>query len=304
MNTVSFFRVIRSGFTNFWRNIWMSAAATMVMVITLVILSTLLLLFLLTNYSVKTVRERVDISAYFKTGLAESQIMAVKQQVENEPLVTEVTYTSAADGLVLFKQRHANDKLLTESINALDENPIQAVIHVKAANLSDYQQISDELRSDKYAAAIDKVNFEDNRDVIVNLNRILKFIITFGIILAAVFSVIAILVIFNTITLTIYNRREEIEIMRLVGATNWYIRGPFLTEAIIYSIAATVITGAVVIPLYIKLLPTASNFLNPGSNLFAQDFIPLPYILLGQLGVAVILSVISTFLATRKYLKI
>lgn len=304
MNSISFFRVIKSGFTNFWRNGWMSAAATMVMVITLVILSTLLLLFLLTNYSVKTVRERVDISAYFKTGLAETQINTIKQQIETEPLVKEVTYTSAAEGLELFKQRHAKDKLLTESINALDENPIQAVLHVKAANLEDYQNISDTLKSEKYSAAIEKINFEDNRDIIVNLNRILKFIVTFGVILGIIFSVIAVLVIFNTITLTIYNRREEIEIMRLVGATNWYIRGPLLIEAIIYSVVGTAITAAVVVTLYIKLLPSASHFLNPENNLFAQDFIPVYYIILGQLAIAIVLSFISTFLASRKYLKI
>ncbi len=304
MNSIALFRVFKSGFVNFWRNIWLSAAATMVMVITLIILTVLFLLFILTSYSVNTIKERVDISAYFKTGLAEAQISSIKQELETNPRIREITYTSAAQAFEDFKQRHANDPLITESLNQLSENPLPATLQIKAATLDDYAAIAQDLQSEKYQTAIDKVNFEDNRDIIDRLNRILKFIVTFGIILTAIFSLIAVLVIFNTITLTIYNRREEIEIMRLVGATNGYIRGPFLIEAILYSVAATALTALVVIPLYIKLLPKISNYLNPGGSVFTQSFIPLPGVIVLQLMIAIFLSIISTYLATRKYLKI
>ncbi len=304
MNSVSFFRVFKSGFVNFWRNIWLSAAATMVMVITLIILSVLLLLFMVTSSSVTTIKERVDISAYFKTGLAEAQIMSIKAELESNPLIKEVHYTSAEQAFADFKNRHANDPLITESLNELSQNPLPATLQVKAVSLDSYPAIAQDLQSDKYKSAIETVNFEDNRVIIDRLNRILKFIVSFGIILTAIFSIIAILVIFNTITLTIYNRREEIEIMRLVGATNGYIRGPFIVEAMLYSLAATVITGAIIVPLYTNLLPKVSNYLNPGSMALSNGFVSLPVIIALQLGIAIILSILSTFLATRKYLKI
>jgi cell division transport system permease protein len=119
-----------------------------------------------------------------------------------------------------------------------------------------------------------------------------------------VFCLIAILVIFNTIALTIYNRREEVEIMRLVGATNWYIRGPFIVEALTYSVIAAVITSALLIPIYFNMLPKISNYLTPGANIFNGNLPTFLLVIVVQLAIAFILSSISSLLAMRKYLRI
>jgi len=304
MNTIALFRVIKSGLTNFWRNRWLSAASTLVMVITLVILSVLSLLFVITSSSVHTIRERVDISAYFKTGLAEDQIFQVKQQLEQNPKVKSVTYISADQALEQFKQKHANEPLITDSLKELNANPLPATLQIKANNLEDYPGIADELNSDQYKAQIDKVNFEDNRVVIERLNRLLKFIVTIGLALIIIFSLIAVVVIFNTITLTIYNRREEVEIMRLVGATNWYIRGPFLVEALTYAVAATIVTSVLLAPLYLRLLPGVSNYLNPGVDIFAASYLRFYYLVLLMLAISCVLGIISSLLAIRRYLRI
>src|SRR3989338_3542428 len=253
MGSIAFFRIITTGFINFWRNIWLSAAATLVMVITLVILSILLILFGITTFSINSIKDRVDVSVYFKTGIAESKVLEVKNDLGTNPLVKSVNYTSATAALENFKQKHISDPLIIQSLSELTENPLPATLQIKAINLESYPLIASQLTGDIYKTVIDKVNFEDNRIVIERLSRILRFIITVGIILAGIFALIAILVIFNTITLTIYNRREEVEIMRLVGATNGYIRGPFIIEALLYSIAASVITGVLVLALLAKL---------------------------------------------------
>ena len=112
------------------------------------------------------------------------------------------------------------------------------------------------------------------------------------------------LVIFNTITLTIYNRKEEIEIMRLVGATNWYIRGPFLTESFLYSILSTVIAGALFVPVFVKVLPKVAQYINPQLTIYNHNIFNFGYLLLMLFVVALLLSVISSMLAIRKYLKI
>jgi cell division transport system permease protein len=257
-----------------------------------------------TNYSVQTIRERVDISAYFKNGAAESQILTIKDELEKNPVVREVTYVSAAQALEAFKQRHENDDSISQSINELDSNPLPATLQIKAYELEQYPQIAEDLKSARYATSIDKVNFEDNRLVIERLNRILQLIIAVGLTLVAIFSLIAVLVIFNTITLTIYNRREEVEIMRLVGATNWYIRGPFLVEALIYSVVATAITAGLLVPVYTKFMPQINSYLNPGNSIFTQQFLGYPYLLLILLAVAAALSTFSTMLAIRRYLRI
>lgn len=304
MNLISFLRIVKTGFTNLRRNIWLALASTLIMIITLIILSVLSLLFVITSSSVNTIQERVDISAYFKTGLAESQIQSIKRDIEADLRVKEVHYVSADEALQEFKAKHSKDQLLIESVGELNENPLPATLQIKAYNLEDYPAIADSLNQEKYKAAIEKVNFEDNRIIIERLNTLLRFIITFGLVLMVVFSLIAILVIFNTIALTIYNRREEVEIMRLVGATNWYIRGPFIVEALAYSVIGTIVTSLLLFPIYQSMLPKISAYLTPSGDIFTGSISTFFMIVLVQLIIAFTLSIISSLLAIRRYLRI
>ena len=279
-------------------------AATMVMTITLVIFSTLFLLFMLTNYSIRTIQNTVDMSVYFKIGLAEEQINSIKNDITSNPKVKEVTYISAIEAFNDFKDRHQSDPLITQSLNELTENPLPATLHIKTHQLADYPAISDKLQGNKYKDFIDKVNFEDNRVIIERLGKVLKFIVTFGLVLVLVFAIIAILVIYNTITLTIYNRKEEVEIMRLVGATNWYIRGPFLTESILYSIFSTIITTALLFPVFTKVVPRVIEYVNPSLGVYSDNAFYFGYLVVILFVLALLLSIVSTFMAIRKYLKI
>lgn len=302
--STSIFRIIKTGFVNFWRNAWLSAAATMVSTVTLVILSVLFLLFALTSYSIKTIQNTVDVSVYFKLGLSEDQIMNIKQQLLNDPKVQSISYTSASQALEDFKQRHSADPNLLSSLNELNDNPLPATLHIKAVSLDDYPEIAGRLGQDQYKNFVTKVNFEDNQLIIERLSRILKFIITFGVGLIVVFCLIAILVIYNTITLTIYNRKEEVEIMRLVGATNWYIRGPFLVESLLYALFATIITSALLVPVFSKVMPKIAQYVNPQVSVFNQNIFNYWYIVIILLAVSLVLSFVSTLFAIRKYLKI
>ncbi len=313
-DSIIFFRIIKNGFKGFWRNLWLSTAATLVLVITLLIFSILIILYGVTNYTVNTVKERVDISVYFKSNITEPSILKIKDQLETSPLIKEISYTSAETALKEFKDSHKNDPAILSALEELTENPLQATLHVKAKDLTFYPQIAEELNSDKYKTYIEKVNFEDNRKVIERLGKTLDFIIALGVVLATVFAIIAILVIFNTIALTVYNRKEEIEIMRLVGATNWYIRGPFVIEALLYSITATLITGLVFVPVFIKVMPQVIAYVSPEAstvNFFSLSttVYNLPVsnywiLLIFQISSAIVLTVISSLLAMRKHLKI
>jgi cell division transport system permease protein len=304
LDSISFLRIFKTGFINFWRNLWLSAAATMVMVITLVIFSVLFVLFALTTYSINTVQNTVDISVYFKIGLAETQAKLIQEELLQDPNISQVTYRSPQQVKEEFRQKHVNDDQIMQAFNVLDENPFPATLNVKAVDLSYYPVISERLNSDQYKNFIDKVNFEDNRSVINRLGTILRVIVTGGIVLIVIFSLIAILVIYNTITLTIYNRKEEVEIMRLVGATNSYIRGPFLVESFMYSLFATIITSALFWPIFHKLLPKMALFLNPQINVLNVNIFNFWYLLGILLIVSLLLAVTSTMMAIRKYLRI
>jgi cell division transport system permease protein len=301
---ISLGRIIISGVTNLRRNIWLAGASTLIMTITLIILSSLSLMFIITNYSIKSIQQRVDISAYFKNETSESKILVVRDELQKDSRIKSVNYVSSEQAQNNFRTNHQNDQMVIDSLKELTENPFPATLQVKANNLEDYPGVAELLQSDKYKGMIDEVNYEDNRVIIDRLNSLLKFIITFGSILMVVFCLIAILVIFNTIALTIYNRREEVEIMRLVGATNWYIRGPFIVEALTYSVIAAVITSALLIPIYFNMLPKISNYLTPGANIFNGNLPTFLLVIVVQLAIAFILSSISSLLAMRKYLRI
>lgn len=292
----------------------MSAAATMVMTITLVIFAILFMLFTLTHLSINSVKDTVDISAYFKPGVGEDQILGIANSLRQEDTVKEVEYISAKQGFEQFKQRHQNDPTIIQSLNELDSNPIPPAIHVKAQTLEDYPAIAEKLQGSQYSTQIDKVNYDDNRVVIDRLSKILKYIVTGGLVLVVIFSIIAILVIYNTLTLTFYNRREEIEIMRLVGATNSYIRGPFMVETLLYGLFSTLLTAILLVPIFVSVVPAFLRYLYPGLDLGSTlvPTIPVSYgqvfnywfLLIILFFASVILSTFSTYLAIRKYIKI
>ncbi|MBU6447564.1 ABC transporter permease [Patescibacteria group bacterium] len=302
MESVYIYRIIRTGLTNFWRNIWLSATATLIMVVTLAIFTLTIIAYSVSSSAIQNIQERVDISVYFKSQVAESQIMTIKAEVEAFPEVASTQYISADQALADFRAKHANNALINESLDQLSGNPLPATLQVKAKQLDQYPQIAQELQQPQYQEYIDKVNYEDNRSVIERLARIISTVKKVGIGMMAVFSLIAILVIFNTIRLTIYNRREEVEIMRLVGATNWYIQWPFIVESILYALAASIITILLTIPILNYMLPRFSTYL--GIDVATTGILSIGYIFLFQVGVALVLGVISSLVAIRRYLKI
>ena len=131
-------RIIKNGLTNFGRNIWLSLAATLVMSVTLVIFATLFLLFILTNFSIHTIQNTVDVSVYFKVGFAEEQILKIKDSVQADPQVASVDYVSADQAFSNFKALHQSDPLIAASLNELNSNPLSATLHIKAKSLEDY----------------------------------------------------------------------------------------------------------------------------------------------------------------------
>ncbi len=303
MESVTILRVFQNGTTNFIRNSWLSTAATLIMVVTLAILTMTSIAYNVTNAAVNNIQQRVDISVYFKDQVAETQILNIKEQLQAMPEVASIAYVSADQALQQFKDRHASNAVIIESLGQLNQNPLPPTLQIKAKSLDEYPKIADKLKSADYQAFIDKVNFEDNRSVIERLSKILTTVRTLGLVVAALFCFIAALVIFNTIRLTIYNRREEVEIMKLVGATNWFIRGPFIVEALLYATSATVITFILTVPILHYMLPRLSNYLATNLTNNSQAF-NLGYIFLMQFAIALILGIVSSFIAIRRYLKV
>jgi cell division transport system permease protein len=297
-------RLIKTGFTNFFRNIWLSLAATSIMTITLFIISTILVLYSLTTLAIENFQDKVGITAYFNNQTSEREILNIKAEIELLPNVEKVDYIPNTVAKEIFMELHKNDPLLIETLNEFkdSENPFPNTLAIRAVNLQDYPAISDNLQSDRYAPFFERIR--DNKKVINNLFSIIQGIRSIGIVLTIVFVVVTIMVMFNTIRLTIYNRRQEVEIMRLVGATNWFIRMPFIIEGVMYGIIATMITSSVMFSLLYFMSDKISNILSLegiGGSLTRALMLEIITVNL-VLGVG--LGVIASSIAMRRYLKI
>ncbi len=298
-------RLLNSGITNFFRNIWVSIAATSMVTITLFIISTMIILYTLAVLSIDNSTDKVGVvTAYFNDQTTEAEINNVKEEIEALPGVKSITYTSRNEAKAKFESRHRDEPTLLETLNEFEdsEHPIPASLAVKADELEDYPDIYTALASERFTPYFQTIR--DNQKVIDRLHLIINFITRFGLLLAAIFMVVTIMVTFNTIRLTIYNRREEVEIMRLVGATNWYIRWPFLIEGIMYGVFATIITSAIVFGLLSMLSGRIEEFLSIsslGKSLINALFWQITVV---NLLASILLTISASVIAMRRYLKI
>ena len=302
--SISLKRVLKYGVTNLWRNRWLSVTAITVMTITLLVLSSLLVFNQLAGLSAKNLRDKVDISIFFVDGVSVQKIYEVKSELEGHEEVFSVKYISSEEALESFKHQHANDPSILESLKEFETNPLPQSLVVKAEELTLYSVLYEKLQRSRFAPLFLKINYEDIRDLIAKLDQITSGIRSFGIGVTLVFGFIAALVLFNTLRLTIFSRREEIEIMRLVGASNWFIRGPFVMEGLIYGILATILASAVFYPLLRGASPSITSFFQfdaSQSSFFNRDYWQ---IILAQLFGGVVLGVVSSLIATKKHLHV
>ncbi len=298
-------RLINSGLTNFFRNIWISLAATSMVAITLFIISTMMILYTLTYLSIQNSTDKVGvITAYFKEQTTDKEMQDVRAEISAIPGVKEVIFTSKEEAKQRFLDRHQDEPAWIETLNEFNEgeSAVPASISVRTENLTDYSEIYDEVKSERFLPYFQ--NVRDNQKVIDKLYTIIDFITKFGFLLAAIFVIVTIMVTFNTIRLTIYNRREEVEIMRLVGATNWYIRWPFLIEGILYALIAVIFTSIIVLGLLVLLSGKIEQFLS--LNSLGDSIIKALFwqILVVNLASSIFLTVLASSIAMRRYLRI
>lgn len=299
-----FLRVLKFGADNFWRNIWLSVATTIIMVVTLFIITAIIILNLLANAAVDQVQKKVDLTVYFKPDAQEDRILEVRSQAQNLNNVETTKFISKEEALDQFKQAHRDDDLILKSLEEVGENPLEASLVIKAVRTEDYEGISDYLSNDRFSDTIHKIDFQENKDVIDRLVRIASTIRKGGMVVGGAFVIIAILVVFNTVRLAIYTHKEEIGIMKLVGATNWFIRGPFLLEGVLYGIIGAAITLALLYPIIQAANPKITAFFDGQSLDMVQFFTQnMLWIAGGMIALGVLLGIISSSIAVGRYLR-
>ncbi len=296
-------RVISHGWTNFRRNSYVSFGTTGVMALVLLLLLGLIAVNFVSDVLVTALENKVDVSVYFKQNATDDAITEVKHDLEALNTVKTVQFISREEALALFKERHAQDSLIQESLAELETNPLQASLNVKAVDTGQYASIVSFLETHKLRTTIDKINYYENEAVIGRVQSISQSAQQWGLIGTLVLAIIAVLVAFNTVRLTIYNQKSEIEIMRLVGGSNWYIRAPYLVEGALYGIFAGLL-ALVVFYITIAGISPKVAIIMPGVSLsgyFVGNGIQMVLLVLAT---GILLGIVSSFIAIRRFLKV
>ncbi len=300
-------RVFVAGIHSFFRNAWLSVAATVVMTITLVsILLTLFASYTLNN-TVETFTAKIDVSIFFKIDASKENIDQFSDDLRNNQSlgVREVTYISKEEARASFEEQNKDDIKTLQAI-AQTKDAFPASIRVKTLDTGNLQKVVEVARKPEYSKIVEKDSYKDDakRVAVDRLGNIAKFLRTGGLVASILFGVISILVIFNTIRMTIFNRKDEIEIMQLIGASKWYIRGPFLVEASIYGVIAAILAQ---IFFYFGVLGQAPKLgsyveeITPTVNQFKEWTLPI-FALTVLAGI--VFGSFSAYLAIRKHLKL
>ncbi|MFO0862666.1 MAG: permease-like cell division protein FtsX [Candidatus Saccharibacteria bacterium] len=303
---ITFWRIWRTGFRNIFRNAWLSTAATAIMVVTLLIMTFFAFSTIFVRKQVAQVRQKIDLSIFISDDATADQIQALQSKINTLSNVKSVDYVSKADALNKLSNSSSEGEKLAQSAQSIG-NPLPASFEVKLTNIDLIGQTNSDIKGLEESKIITDTSF-DNRDenrqgVVENVIKISNAVSKIGLALSVVFLVIALLIIFNTIRMAIFTRREEVEIMKLVGATKWFIRGPFLVEGTLYGVFGTIIALVLLVPFSRGIGPFLIDKLGAGPTLeyFGAHF---GLIALSMLVVGVFIGVVSSWLALMRYLKL
>lgn len=298
-------RVTRFALQNFYRNIWLSLVTITIIVLTLFSLTALIILNAAASQAIISIKDKIDISLYFKSTTPANEIDQVRSTLEKYTLVKEVKLISADQALEKFKQLHANDALVNEALTELGENPLGPTLTVKAQDVNLYPQILNQIKLDKIDKQVQEIDYDDHKTVIQKLEDISNKIKKAGLIVSALFALISLLVVFNTIRIGIYTHRNEIGVMKLVGASNWFIRMPFLLESVLYAFLGCLVFWILFYLLMGIIQPILYKFfVDIDFNLMSYLSSHLLYIFGFELILVIVLNIISSFIAMGRHLRV
>lgn len=302
-------RVIRGGVMNFWRNAFVSLSSITVMVIALSVFSSIVFMGAILNFTLEEIRDKVDINVYFNLDAEEFDILNLKSSLESLPEVESVIYVSKEEALENFRERHRNEPLILQTLEELGDNPLEAILNIKAyepgqyAGITEFLEVRSNILSADGSVIVDRVNYHQNKIAIDSLTKIIESSKRLGFIFTLILVFISVLITFNTIRLAIYISREEISVMKLVGASNSYIKSPFVVTGILYGISAAIITQVLFYPITFWLGSETERFFE-GLNVYDYYISNFFQIFILLLISGIFIGALSSFLAIKKYLKV
>lgn len=295
-------RILKTSWKSFSRNIWLSVATLFMMFTALMTIGGLILFNASLDTFVTGLKDKVDVSIYFVQDATEAEILNVERALENREEIKTVRYISKEEAYEIFTSRHSDNDILIASLQELDDNPLQASLNIRVYDPSQFVDIVTFLEGSSANSIIDSMNFRENQKVIESITSIAKDINRIGLLFTIVLVGLVAFVTFNTIRLAIYTARDEVHIMKLVGASNWFTRAPFVITGAMYGFISAFFVilltyaGTWMLHSQISLIFADIDFY----GYFVQNFWSFSFIIIfSGLG----LGSVSSYFAVRRYLK-
>lgn len=301
---ISFHRAVKFAAQNFGRNVWLSLATVSMVFLMLISLNIIVVLNFITNSVVRSIEGRVDLSVYLRPEAQEETIAALRAYLFGLPEVKEVGLVDPETALLQFQEKHKNNPEIITALGEIDANPLGTTLIIKAKSTSDYQAILGSLDNPAYKDIILDKDFSNYERLISRVQTLGDKAKLAGLALSLCFGFIAILIVFNSVRLAIYTHREEIGIMKLVGASNWFVSAPYLIEGFFVCLFSLVLTIAVVFPILNLAEPQIVDFFGSEAPSIVDYFFNNFFFIFGlEFFISLFFVLISSSMAVNRYLR-
>lgn len=301
---LSFFRIIKFSFQDIARNVWLSVVTISILLISLFSINALLTVRVVSNNAVNAIKEKIDISLFIETNASKKDIDSLRDRIASLPEVKDVLITYKQDALKDFRSRYRDNQEILQALTELGNNPLSPSLSIIPVDINNAAMLINSLRQFD-SDIIESRDFSDNSVIVAKIQNITQRINEVGAVIIVIFVLISLLVVYNSIRVAVYTHKREIEIMRLVGASNFFIYMPFIFSAFIYALLSILIMVALFYPFLTILQPYLSVFL-AGYNVnlleyFVYNFWP---IFGAQFAIIFFITLVASFYAVRKYARI
>jgi cell division transport system permease protein len=297
-------RILAFAWKNFTRNAWIGLATILVLVLSVLSVNVLLGVNAVSDSALHKLEDKIDISVYFSPETPPVILDSARTYMASLPQTQAIDLLTADQALNDFKERHKNDPKILTALGELDKNPLGASLIIKAKSTSDYPFLVEALQNPQFANFVESKTYDDNAGAIQRVQQISNSARYFGIILIAIFTVFSILIVYNSIRIAIYTQREELGIMRLVGASTAFVRLPLILSGVLQALLALIVTSGIVILAIAFFDPRLKSLFDGADSGLQSYFMSNAWPLIGiQAAGMIILVALSSWAAAGKYLK-
>ncbi|HAM88006.1 MAG: Cell-division protein [Candidatus Falkowbacteria bacterium GW2011_GWC2_38_22] len=301
---LSFARIIKFSFQDIFRNIWLSLVTIIILILALFTVNMLLVVSVVGETAVGAVHDKIDINLYLKTDAKEEEILALKAKISELSEVKEVTYVSKEAALKNFTEKHKENQEILGALRELNINPLTPTMVIKPVNLDVFDNLINKLNAYD-SEIIESRNFTNYKTLLGKINNITKKVTDAGLMLSSIFVFITMLVIYNSVRVAIYTHRRQISIMKLVGASNYFIQMPYLVSSIIYTLFGVLAIMVIFYPFLSLLQPYLETFFVGYNINLITYFYGNAFNIFGlQFLAAALINIVASLIAVRKYSRV